>query len=180
VVADAHDAVVYDLDGTLVRLAVDWDRVHRDLSEALEERGLDVGGRGLWTLLDRAEQTGHRDVAEDVIGGHERVGARQSDRLPLAGELPRSVPVGVCSLNCEAACRSALRTHDLASHVDAIVGRDTVERYKPHPRPLRAVIEELGAESARTLFVGDSESDRTTAEAADVDFQWAADRHGNA
>jgi phosphoglycolate phosphatase len=42
VVADAHDGVVYDLDGTLVRLAVDWDRVHRDLSEALEERGLDV------------------------------------------------------------------------------------------------------------------------------------------
>ena len=41
-----YDAVVYDLDGTLVDLAVDWDAVARDVASLLEARGVDLETSG--------------------------------------------------------------------------------------------------------------------------------------
>ncbi|MFB6312252.1 MAG: HAD family hydrolase, partial [Salinirussus sp.] len=99
--------------------------------------------------------------------------ARAATRLPLADELPQPVPVGVCSLNSEAACRIALEVHGLDVHIDAIVGRDSVETYKPDPAPLLAVIQALDADPQQTIFVGDSERDEQAAERAGVDFEWA-------
>ena len=172
-----YDALVYDLDGTLVRLDVDWGAVTEEVAAVLRARGLETEG-SLWDLLQRAEEAGerHRRAVEDVIADHERAGARSADRLPLADELPAGVPTGVCSLNCEAACRIALELHGLDGHVDAVVGRDTVTAHKPDPEPLLATVDALGAGPQATLFVGDSDSDRVTAERAGVDFQPVADR----
>lgn len=175
--ADGYEALVYDLDGTLVRLDVDWGAVAEEVAAVLRARGLETEG-SLWDLLQRAEEAGerHRRAVEEVIAEHEREGARSADRLPLADELPTGVPTGVCSLNCEAACRIALELHGLDGHVDAVVGRDTVGAHKPDPEPLLATVEALGAAPQRVLFIGDSDSDRATAERAGVDFQFVADR----
>ncbi|MFB6232623.1 MAG: HAD family hydrolase [Haloarculaceae archaeon] len=171
----AYDGVVYDLDGTLVSLDVDWDAVREDAAALLSARGVDTAGTDLWDLieLDGAE---HRRSVVDVIAEHEREGARTARRLPLADELPLDGPVGVCSLNCEAACRIALEMHGLDRDVDVIVGRDTVGAHKPDPEPLLAALEDLSAEPSQSLFVGDSERDAKTARRAGVQFQFTADR----
>ncbi len=171
-----YDAVVYDLDGTLVRLDVDWDAAAVDAAEALAAKGVDTVGMSLWDSLERAEETGHRQSIEAVLADYEREGARTSDRLPLADDLPLDVPVGVCSLNCEAACRIALETHGLDEYVEVVVGRDTVDTYKPDPESLLATVRGLGAEPGGTLFVGDSESDAEAARRAGVDFQHVRER----
>ncbi len=108
----------------------------------------------------------------ELIAAHERRGARDSSRLATASELPRPVPVAVCSLNCEAACRTALETHDLAGHVDVVIGRDTVSKHKPAPEPLLAALDRLGAPPETAVFVGDTETDATTAAEAGVSFRW--------
>lgn len=167
-----YDAVVYDLDGTLVRLPVDWAGTRRDVVEALRDRGIAVDDESLWELLDRAHNEGFAPVVEAVIADHECRGARSAELLPTAGELPRAVPVGVCSLNAEAACRLALEQHGLDAHVDTVVGRDTVGTYKPDPEPLLATVQALSATPERTLFVGDSERDAHTADRAGVDFRY--------
>lgn len=164
------EAVVYDLDGTLVDLAVDWDAVAAAVSATLAEHGIDANGT-LWKLLERASEVGLRGRVEGVIADHERQGARDSTRLPIvdrAIEDPR--PIGVCSLNCEAACRIALETHGLDARVDAVVGRDSVATAKPDPEPLLATVEELGTTPDRTVFVGDTDRDARTAERAGTGF----------
>lgn len=171
-----YDFVIYDLDGTLVELTVDWDAVARDVDEVLRTRDVDTAGHSLWEMLGLSDETGHRDAVEAAIGEHERAGARNSQRLPLADELPLDAPVAVCSLNCEAACRTALELHDIDDHVDAVVGRDSVPTYKPDPGPLEALLAEFDAPAERTLFVGDSERDGVAARRAGIDFQWASDR----
>ena len=171
---DASDpeAVVYDLDGTLVRLAVDWADVERRLAALLERKGVNPDGLSGWDQLDAAEDAGVGDEADDLIAAAEREGARDSRRLPLADELvAREVPVGVCSLNHERAVRIALDRHDLSEHVESVVGRGTVPKRKPHPRALLAVVEELGVAPENVLFVGDSASDEETAERAGTHFQ---------
>ena len=177
---DEYEAVVYDLDGTLVRLDVDWDTVHAAVVERLDEYGVDVGDRNLWDILDVAAERGVKDVVEETIAAFEHEGAKASRRLPLADELPLGVPVAVCSLNCEAACRVALERHDLDRHVDAVVGRDTVARHKPNPEPLLYAIESVGAHPEQTLFVGDSDSDREAAAAAGTAFEFVAARTAEA
>jgi phosphoglycolate phosphatase len=167
------DAIVYDLDGTLVELLVDWDAVAADATEVFADAGVDVAGVDLWEMLDRAADAGVADDLEAVIAGHEHEGARTSERLPAADVLPEiDLPVGVCSLNCESACRIALETHDLTDYVDVVVGRDSVATRKPDPEPLLAAVRALSASPERTLFVGDSERDAITAERAGAAFEY--------
>lgn len=171
-----YDAVVYDLDGTLVHLDVDWDRTREAVAGKLRARDVDVDGKSLWTLFETADTEPLEQVVEETISEYEREGARRSDSLALADELPHDVPVAVCSLNCEAACRIALEIHGLDGDVDAIVGRDTVTTQKPDPEPLLHAIQSLDAEPAETLFIGDSERDELTADRAGVDFEYVTDR----
>lgn len=171
-----YEVVVYDLDGTLARLVVDWEQVRDDVASKLRARDVDVAELSLWELFEHAHGGPLEREVEAAIQDHEREGARRSERLPLADELPLSVPVGVCSLNCEPACRIALEMHGLDHHVQAIVGRDTVDAYKPDPEPLLRTIQLLDAAPEAALFVGDSETDEIAADRAGVDFQYVADR----
>lgn len=171
-----YDAIVYDLDGTLVRLDVDWGSVAERCAAILRARGHDVSNADIWGMRELASANGLLDRVDDAIAEFERDGARSARRLALADELPQSVPVGVCSLNCEAACRIALELHGVDGHVDAVVGRDSHETVKPDPGPLLHAVDLLGAEPSATLFVGDSDSDREAAAAAGLDFQWVEDR----
>lgn len=167
------EAVVYDLDGTVVRLTVNWATVATDVIEIYETVGVDAAGEGLWELLENAESHGIAEEVEEAINSHERTGAKQSERLPLAADLAaRSVPVGICSLNCEQACRIALETHGLSTHVDAVVGRDSVRTHKPDPEPLLATLDRLGVDPANAVFIGDSPRDEVTADRAGVQFSY--------
>jgi phosphoglycolate phosphatase-like HAD superfamily hydrolase len=174
---EEYEAVVYDLDGTLVRLDVDWARTRRSAATKLSARGMEVEDDSLWDLLERGNEEGFGPVVERAIAEHEREGAHTAERLPPAEELPLDVPVGVCSLNCEAACRIALEMQGLDGYVDTVVGRDTVETHKPDPEPLLSTIRSISVSPADTLFVGDSERDARTAQRAGVDFEFVADRY---
>ncbi|MFB6122242.1 MAG: HAD family hydrolase [Haloferacaceae archaeon] len=168
-----YDAVVYDLDGTLVHLPVDWNRAARDAAAALADVGVDADGMDLWRMLDVAEERGHLDVLEGVLGDHECRGAEAAERLPTADEVADAgVPVGVCSLNAERACRLALDRHGLTPHVAAVVGRDTLPTRKPDPEPLLTTLRRLGADPGESLFVGDTERDAVTADRAGVAFRY--------
>ena len=173
---ESYGAIVYDLDGTLVELDVDWDAVAREAASVLRARDIEVDDDSLWEILGRAEEAGYRPAVDDVVAEHERAGARTATKLAGSEELPQPVPVGVCSLNCEAACRIALEMHGLDHHVDVIVGRDTVSGVKPDPEPLLHAIEALSASPERALFVGNRETDEETADRAGVDYEYISDR----
>jgi phosphoglycolate phosphatase len=173
---DAYDAVVYDLDGTLADLAVDWDRVREDVGRTLADHGADPDGLDLWSMLERSrDEPDLADAVEATISDHEREGARTSERLSCADRLlahPETLPVGVCSLNCEAACHLALERHELDHRVRAVVGRDTVATEKPDPEPLLATLRGLEVEPERAVFVGDGRRDEVTAERAGTAFSY--------
>lgn len=171
-----YDAIVYDLDGTLVDLDVDWNAVAADVLEVYETANVEPPSDDLWEMLEGAGNAGLTADIESTIAAHEREGAETSPRLAHVDELlERSIPVGVCSLNCEAACRIALAEHGLADAVDAVVGRDTVTTRKPDPEPLLEAVRKLDSDPERTLFVGDSERDQLTARRAGVAFEFVGD-----
>jgi len=173
---DDVEAVVYDLDGTLLRLPVDWDAVRAEVESIYHEAGEPTEGDGVWELLDRSDENGLAEAVEEVIAGHERENAPDSIRLSVADDLlDLGVPAAVCSLNCEAACRIALEAHGLTEHVEAVIGRDTVGTRKPDPEPLLAATDALRVSPGKVLFVGDSASDEETARRAGIRFSYVGD-----
>ena len=176
--SDTYEGIVYDLDGTLVRLDVDWDAVARDVAAVFDDAGVDVDGAGLWDMLTIADDHGLADEVEATIARHEREGARTSTRLRFSDRLADGAgddPIAVCSLNCEEACRIALETHGLDEHVDTIVGRDSVATHKPDPEPLLAAVDALSVPAERALFVGDSPRDERTAERAGTAYRYVSE-----
>jgi phosphoglycolate phosphatase len=170
---DGYAAVVFDLDGTLVRLAVDWAEARTAAAAALADAGVEPGDRSLWALLDLAEKRDRRETVERVLIERELDGAERSTRLPAADHLPAlERPVAVCSLNGEAPVRRALSVHGLADAVGATVGRDSLAARKPDPEPLLAALDGIGADPESALFVGDGERDAEAAARAGVDFRY--------
>lgn len=170
------EAVVYDLDGTLVRLAVDWSAVEAALRERYAEAGMAVDDWGVWECYERADEHGLEPAIESILRDFELAGAAAAERLPAADALPGlDRPVAVCSLNAEAACRRALDRHDLLRFVDVVVGRDTVGPVKPHPAPLLAAVDALGVSPANAVFIGNRETDAETARRAGVPFAYVGD-----
>lgn len=168
---EPYEAVIFDLDGTLLRLDVDWRAVDAELAELLRGAGVDPEEHHAWELLDAAEAVGLGAEAEAVIARHEENGARNCDRLPLADRLLAiDRPLGVVSLNAVQAVRTALEAESLLDAVDVVIGRGSVPERKPRPEPLLAALEELNVDPTAAVFVGDSEGDATTAQRAGVDF----------
>jgi phosphoglycolate phosphatase len=77
-------------------------------------------------------------------------------------------PMAICTNKPEAPARKLLEAFGLTQYFAAVVGGDTCATRKPAPGPLLQTVEMLGAE--RCLFIGDSEVDAATAQAAQMPF----------
>lgn len=169
---DEFDAVVFDLDGTLVDLDVDWPHVH-DRVDDLLAGGIE-GSVTDYTrpeVIDLARETGRYDALAALLEEHERTGAETAERLPLLDTVvDLDCPVGVCTANAASAARLALERFGALEAVDVIVARGTVREEKPDPRPLAHCLDGLDTAPGNAAFVGDERSDAETAVAAGTNF----------
>lgn len=169
---DEFDAVVFDLDGTLVDLGVDWPRVHEGIEDLLGDtlnRPLPEYTRS--EVMKLARESGSYAELDAFLTDHEVEGAKSASKLSLLEKLTAiKRPVGICTANARSAAEYVLKSHGLYGAVDALVARDTVPEQKPHPRPLEYCIERLNADPGNTVFVGDEQSDAETAVATGSSF----------
>lgn len=169
---DRFESVVFDLDGTLVDLAVDWSVVHDEI-EALIGSQLDREIRAYSEneLFELARQHGAFDDLIEVIEAEETKGARGATARPLLDSIDQfSCPIGICTANSRSAAELALDRFGVRSAVDAIVARQTVRPGKPEPGPLLEAFDRLEANPGDSLFVGDAPTDGRTAVGAGSSF----------
>ncbi|MGA8688820.1 MAG: HAD family hydrolase, partial [Methyloceanibacter sp.] len=138
-----------------------------------------VGG-GLGKLLDRAvaahggtldgvaREKGSREAVRALRGEGRRILAPLSGCGERAWRLARSwwVPLGLCTNKPEAIARDLLQALGVAGAFGCIQGGDAGLPKNPDPAGVMHVMASLGgAESARTIMVGDSVTDVKTARA---------------
>ena len=177
-------ALVFDLDGTLVHSLPD---IHRAVGQLLEEQGkppLDLAtvqrfvGNGVPTLVRRvAEATVlGTDIHTLTVRMLQIYGASSADLTrPYPGVIAAlehfrnaGHPMAVCTNKPEGPARHILEVLDMAQFFQAVVGGDTLPQRKPDPTPLHHTFALLKLRGG--VFVGDSEVDAATAQAAGVPF----------
>ncbi|UWQ82291.1 HAD-IA family hydrolase [Leisingera caerulea] len=179
--------VIFDLDGTLadtsgdLLAAANFCFRQMGLGDVLshpEDAGVALrGGRMMLTAgLKRAGQFNPATVDEfypvlleayrDAIDHHTMLypGAMEAvEVLKTAG-----FGVGVCTNKPEGLAEQLMRSLGVRDAFSSLVGADTLPVRKPDPEPLFEAARRAGGDPARTLLVGDSDTDRTTSANAGV------------
>lgn len=180
--------VVFDLDGTLADTSGDLIAAANAcframgagaLLDAQADAGTALrGGRAMLRLgLDRLGRAGDEaEVArqypallrhyEQAIDAHTTLypGAMAA----VARLKTRGLAVSICTNKPEALARLLMTRLGVLDQFDALVGADTLPTFKPDPAPYRAAVTRAGGDVARSLLVGDSETDHKTARAVGV------------
>ena len=172
-----YDTVLFDLDGTVVDSGAiilasmrhaTREVLGRDYSD--EELLQTVGGPGLEAQM-RAIAPDQVDRLVDVYRAHNEplhdeleACAGMEDVLVRLREEGRRL--GIVTAKRRVTVELAFQHVPLAHLFETIVGGDETERQKPDPEPLLLAAERLGADPARTAYVGDSPFDVRAAKAA--------------
>ncbi len=181
------EAVVFDLDGTLVDTAPDLMAATNHVLSLLRRRPITMPevrsfvGRGARVLIERGvAATG--DAIDDAsltyyhrefLRHYEGHTADRSEIFPGAVALltrlaESGIKAGVCTNKPEGLSRQLLDALDLSRLVGAIVGPDTIGIGKPDAAPYLETVKRLGVPAKNSILVGDSETDILTARAAQV------------
>lgn len=178
-------AIVFDLDGTLIDSAAD---IQTAINSALIAQGAapltlaeTIGfiGNGMPHLVHLAREfRGLPDRLQDEMyaATHAAYLALETPQTRLypnvvsALETLRSqgFTLGLCTNKPIQPTLALLQSLGLAAQFSSVIGGDSLSKRKPDPLPLRTTFEQLNAEPY--LYVGDSEVDMMTAQAAGVPF----------
>jgi phosphoglycolate phosphatase len=177
------EALIFDLDGTLVDTAPDLTAAtnhalsligRRPISNAEARNLVGHGSRAL--IIRGCEATGgavDEDTVKrlniafleyyaDNIAGHSVVFSGLVDVLDRARSA--GLKLGVCTNKVERLSYKLLAELKMAEYFGAVVGGDTLPIMKPDPAPYREVATRLGVNVANTIMFGDSETDILTAQ----------------
>jgi HAD superfamily hydrolase (TIGR01549 family) len=162
------DAIVFDMDGTLIES-------HRAVTAAYRAAVLAGGGPepsdadiiaaypvGPPSAL-LAHLLGRTATSQDLQQYHNHLATQQvtvyHGIVDLLSDATRHVTIGLFTGASQQAARILLNCVGLLGHFRAIVGGDDVTRPKPDPEGVYLACRHLGIEPTRTAYVGDSPLD---------------------
>ena len=182
------EAVVFDLDGTLVDSAPDLTAALNLVLEmqGLEPLGVDsvryMIGAGVPKLIERGfREHGVKldanaldsDLLDAFLSYYNAHAADLSKVYPGSYGLiemlcDRSVRIGMCTNKPTDATQEILSSFQIEDCFDSVIGGTSGFPKKPDPAGLNACLDEMGVTASQTLYIGDSAIDVKTAKNAGI------------
>lgn len=179
---ERRKAIVFDLDGTIVNLKVNW----RKLRNLLSERFYSLYGtrHEFHTVTDSLmkvlEQGDEKEFANflNIIEQFELKNLEKSSYLEetlffinnlKSFKVQEGAKLAVLSLNMRKTIIESLKNANIYEKCDYIVGREDIERWKPNPDGLLKIQEHFDLEREDLIYFGDLQKDVDTGKNAGVD-----------
>lgn len=173
------DAVLFDLDGTLIDT---YDLILVTFRHATREvLGRTIPDEELMAKVGQPLATQMWDFTDDAAVQQELVAAYREHNARVHSDLIKlfpgtvdmlerlkdaGVPLGVVTSKRHASAVQGLASFDLEHYFDFLIGSDDWPEHKPHPGPVAHGCDRWGITHERVLYVGDSPFDIQAGNAA--------------
>jgi phosphoglycolate phosphatase len=160
------EAVLFDLDGTLLHSRIDFARMRREVLEQVEAAGLsaeEYRGQDILGILTAASKRLPSPVefllrADEALVEIELEASAEAYEAEGATEtlqwlIDSGFKVGIVTRNSRQAVDTLFRGFPLPHHV--LLTRADTPRVKPDPLHLELALNQLGVPAARAVMVGD-------------------------
>lgn len=172
------DTVIFDFDGTLAKLNIDFDQMRHAIGDLVAHYGIahqTLQHRFVLEIIDEAgailrKHSFHKsqsftDEAFRIIESIEIEAAQKGELFGGTKELltvlqEQSIRAGIITRNCSKALHTVFP--DISSYCPVVVCRDDVKHVKPHPEQLNLALLRLGSNAERSLMIGDHPLDIET------------------
>lgn len=176
------DTVVFDFDGTLAKLNIDFDLMRKCVDELIERYGIDQSLLKNGYILEKIDETAvllkikspdaatsFRSQAYEIIEDIEMEAAKRGELFDRTRDLFKTlsrydIRAGIITRNCMRAVQMVFPDVLLFSPV--LVCRENVDKVKPHPNHLVRALELLESAPHRAIMVGDHPLDIQTGQNA--------------
>lgn len=167
----AIKAVIFDFDGTLAALNIDFSAMRERIFDLMRRSGIngesvrenylleiiDEVYEMLWEKNPSGAETFYQE-SHDILHEVEMRAADRGRLLPgvegaLKGLRENGINVGIITRNCEDAVRKVFPEIDASC--DIFVSRNSVKKVKPHPDHLTRVMDSLKVSAEEAIMVGD-------------------------
>jgi phosphoglycolate phosphatase len=170
-------AVVFDLDGTIVKFNLDFRAVRAEVRSFLIKEGMPASvlslNESIFEMLKKAEifmKNNRKPPAKieearrkalAIAEKHELEAAKTTSLQPGITEVLKTLKdmglkIGMCTVNSQKSAEYILKRFGIARFFDAVTARDNIKNVKPSIEHLEAALKALGVEPKEALVVGDS------------------------
>ena len=174
----AVDTVIFDFDGTLAKLNIDFDDMRRSVRKLMSGYPIDQQGLSQLFVLEMIAEAGsflHNispglaesfiteayGIIEKIEVEAARLGELFSGTKHLLSSLrEHNIRVGIITRNCNHAVQTVFP--DIFSYCPVVLCRDDVQHVKPHPEQLNQALERLSSHPETSVMIGDHPLDITT------------------
>lgn len=167
-----YKVAIFDLDGTLVNLNVDWEKLKNDLSAFCSRK---TGENIVFTPLDEKilyvkKKFGKKLYKKllEIISAHEMDESRYALNKELLGFICETKQkVAIYSMNTEKCINNFVAKY-FKRKPDAVISKETCIKPKPSKKDLLKLLKRIGMKKNEAIFVGDSEVDKLSGKMAGI------------
>jgi len=186
--------IIFDLDGTLVDTAPDLMSAHNhvmkkfgyetksteDIRKLVGKGAKSLIGRSVWgqakNEFEKINDDGvKKEMVTEFINYYGKNIANESKLISgvldfLKWCKKNNISMGVCTNKPDYLAIDLLKKINVYNYFEYVAGSNTFDYCKPDPRHLTNIVEIMQGDLDKSLMIGDSETDSSTAKAANIPF----------
>jgi phosphoglycolate phosphatase len=186
--------IIFDLDGTLVDTAPDLMSAHNyvmkkfgyetksteDIRKLVGKGAKSLIGRSVWgqakNEFEKINDDGvKKEMVTEFINYYGKNIANESKLISGALDFLKwckksNISMGVCTNKPDYLAIDLLKKINVYNYFEYVAGSNTFDYCKPDPRHLTNIVEIMQGDLDKSLMIGDSETDSSTAKAANIPF----------
>jgi len=174
--------IVFDLDGTIVRLVADWHSLRKALSTRFNEKNReDLTHESISAILTRIVEKGDEEELQlnfNLMRQYELENITSNEPIKeivyfisnkeLFG-VSNNIKLAVFSLNFRSTILKSLEMAGILDNFEFFVGREDVRKWKPEPDGLLKILDHFKINPEEMIYFGDLEKDLLAGASAGVE-----------